>query len=141
MPVSALTSGFGREWYLREDHSQHLRSLGISINSVAAVLDPILEPAEEVYTGYSTYRERCYNTRAWVLSCGTALLADFDETGVIQHFWIVNEPAEYIEQLKQALRALGELGDFFIADWNHDIAVPCNDNDKLRDYLSGAAFD
>ena len=135
----------GTAWtalHLREDHSQHLRSLGIPIKSVAAVLDSILEPVVEVYTGYSTYRERCKNTRAWVLPCRTALLADFDETGIIEHLWIVNEPpaAENVDQFQQALRALAEFGDFFIADWNIGIAVACRDHDQLMQYLSGAAF-
>src|SRR5215510_794228 len=95
LPVSALVTSVdeineiaafsnmhwdGTAWtplYPREDHSQHLKSLGISINSVAAILNSILEPVEEIYTGYSTYRERCNNTRAWVSPSGNALLADF----------------------------------------------------------------
>lgn len=161
LPVSALVTsvdeinkiaafsnmhGDGTGWtqlYPREDHSQYLRSLCIPINSLAAALDSILEPVAEVYTGYSTYRERCNNTRAWVLTNGTALLADFDGTGTIEHLWIVKEPlaAENIDQFKHALRALGEFGDFFIADWNLDIAVACSDDDKLTQYLSGAAVD
>lgn len=135
----------GTAWtalHVREDHSQNLKSLGITINSLAAALDSILEPVAEVYTGYSTYRERCKNTRAWVVSCGTALLSDFDGTGIIEHLWIVNEPpaAENVDQFQQALRALAEFGDFFIADWNIGIAVVCRDHDQLMQYLSGAAF-
>lgn len=129
--------------YHREDPSQYLKSLSIPIDSVAAALDSILGPVAEVYTGYSTHRERCKNTRAWATSCGTALLADFDGTGIIEHLWIVNEPpkAEDIDQFQQALRTLAEFGDFFIADWKLDISLPCRDVDKLRQYLSGAAVD
>ena len=158
LPMSALESSVGEmkeieafseeHWdgtawtalYVRSDNSQHLKSLAIPIESVAAKLDSILEPVAEIYTGYSTYRERCNNTRAWVLPCGTGLLADFDQTGIIAHLWIVKEPpvAENVEQFLQALRALGEYGDFFIADWNKEIAVPCRDQDKLLRYLSGS---
>jgi hypothetical protein len=97
----------------------------------------------KVYTGYSTYREPCKNTRAWVLPGGTALLADFDEAGIIERLWIIDErpAAENLDQFQQALQALDQFGDFFIADWNIGIAVACNDEDKLRRYLSGSAPD
>ena len=99
LPMSALESSVGEmkeigafseeHWdgtawtalYVRADNSQHLKSLSIPIDSVAAKLDSILEPVDDIYTGYSTYRERCNNTRAWVLPCSTGLLADFDQTG------------------------------------------------------------
>jgi hypothetical protein len=161
LPISALESsegamgdidtfsdahGNGTGWtalYLRQDHSQHLRSLGIPINAVTAALDPILEPVDEIYTGYSTYRERCNNTRAWTLPCHTALLADYNEAGIVGHLWIINEPPapENINQFWQALRFFSEYGDFFIADWNLSIAVACKDDDKLMRYLSGASED
>jgi hypothetical protein len=161
LPLSALDSSLaemnqiadfsdahwdGTAWtalYLREDHTQHLKSLGIPVDSVAAVLDSILEPVAKVYTGYSTYREPCKNTRAWVLPGGTALLADFDEAGIIERLWIIDErpAAENLDQFQQALQALDQFGDFFIADWNIGIAVACNDEDKLRRYLSGSAPD
>ena len=114
-------------------------SLGIPIDTLSAALDSILEPVEKIYTGYGSYQERCINTRGWVLPCRTALLADFNEAGIVGHLWVVNEPpdSENIEQFRQALTALSIFGDFFIADWNLSIAVPCADDEMLRRYLSG----
>ena len=157
LPMSALDSSVdettkiehfsddGTAWtaiYLRLDYSEHLKSIAIPINRLAAKLDSILEPVEEVYTGYSTYRERCKNTRAWVLG-RTALLANFDESGIIQNLWIVNEPpdAENVDQFRQALKAISEYGDFLIAHWPLDFTVAFRDEDKLLRYLSGQTED
>jgi hypothetical protein len=141
---AAHWDGYGwTDIYVRQDQSNHLRSLGISIDTIAAALDPILDPVDEVYTGYSTHRELCNNTRGWAVPCGTALLADFNDSGVVEHLWIVNEPpnSEDVEQFRRALKSLNDYGDFFIADWNLSIALSCKDDDKLVRYLSGEPDD
>ena len=133
----------GHSWtalHIREDQTQHLLSLAVSIDAVAALLDPILEPVTHVYTGFGTHKELCKNTRAWTLPCETALLADFNATGAVEHLWLVNEPPEpdNVQQLWNALKSLSQSGDYFIADWNLSIAVPLADDEMLMRYLVGS---
>jgi hypothetical protein len=133
----------GNAWtalHVRQDQSQHLLSLAISIDAVAALLDPILEPVTDIYTGFGSYKELCENTRAWTLPCETALLADFNAAGLVEHLWLVNEPPEphSVQQLWNALKALSQSGDYFIADWNRTIAVPLANDEMLMRYLAGS---
>lgn len=65
------------DMYVRGDAPQPLSSLGITLADLQAALDPLLTPFAEVYTGYSTYRERCVSTVAW----GVSLLAAGGRTG------------------------------------------------------------
>ena len=132
----------GTAWtkiYLRDNHSAHLRSLGIRIQDIADKLDLILERVEAIFTGYSTYSEQCKETRGWVFPNGCGLLADYRSDGVVQHIWLVKEPPDItsLESFKNAVEILGGCGGFVIADWNKDILVPCFNDGKLRRYFLG----
>ncbi len=132
----------GTAWtalYLRDDHSTYLRSLGIRIRDIAAKLDSMLEPVETIFTGYSTYREQCSNTRGWVFPCKSALLADYAADEVVQNLWMVNDHP-YVRSLgkfKEVIGVLNEYSQFVIADWNKSIMVPTEDDDILRQYFMG----
>jgi hypothetical protein len=155
MPVSALghctdemresdafsaTHWNGTAWtsmYLLDDHSAYLKRLGISIHEIAPRLDSILEPVDEVFTGYSTYRERCSNTKAWVFPCGCGLLADYDADGVVLHLWLVYEPphVQHFGKFKEVVGVLDAYSQFIIVDWKKSHLLQCADDDKMRRYF------
>ena len=155
VPVSALghctdemreSDGFlathwdGNAWtrmYLRLDYSAYLKRLGISIHEIAPKLDSILERVDEVFTGYSTYRERCSNTKAWVFPCGCGLLADYDAEGVVKHLWLVREPpdVEHFGKFKEVVGVLEAYSQFIIVDWPKEHLLQCADDDRMRRYF------
>ena len=129
----------GTAWksmYLRDDHSTYLRSLGIRIQDIALKLDSILERVDAVFTGYSTYREECSNTRGWVFPCGCGLLAEYDADGVVQNLWVDDAPdVASLGRFKEVIEVLNGYSQFVIADWNRTVLVSCEDDDELHQYL------
>ena len=122
---------------VRQDNSGYLRALGIPINALAEKLDSILDSIDEIYTGYSSYRERCAQTKGWAFPCGCALLTDYDSEGIVRNLWLVNEPPspQSFDKFKEAVQVLSQYGEFLIADWNLSVAVACVDDEKLRKYF------
>lgn len=155
MPVSALgrcpaemsaSEGFiathwdGTAWtrmYLRLEYSDYLKRLCIPIDEIATKLDSILERVDEVFTGYSTHRERCSNTKAWVFPCGRGLLADYDDEGVVLHLWLAPEPpdVEHFGKFKEVVGVLEAYNQFIIVDWPMDLLLQCSDDDRMRRYF------
>ncbi len=111
--------GFNRTGYLREEALAELRTLRIKKERLHEIVSPFLRPFDVVYAYYLSPRERCRNTWAWGRSAKCALLAEWDDEGIIDKIL-----AEFLEQdeasvlaATQAVAALGNLHPLVYVDW------------------------
>jgi hypothetical protein len=123
--------------YVRQEAPVELRTLGIDRALFAQTAAPFLPPFDVVYTGYSSHREECKKTAAWGRSQGCALLADWDEEGIIANVW-----AEFFEQEEasivagtRALAALGKLHPLVYVDWAWGYTCDASDEDLFASML------
>jgi hypothetical protein len=112
--------GFGwTELYIRQKPPVSFRALGMKKEDVDTVISPHLPPFDLVYTGYSSYRERCRKAAAWGTDQHNALFAEWDDEGIIRNVW-----AQFFESDEQSLLAaskavvaLGMVHSLIYVDW------------------------
>jgi hypothetical protein len=105
--------------YVRKEAPVELRTLRIKRQEFAALVSSFLTSFDVVYTGYSSHREVCRKTGAWGNSQQCALLADWDEDGIIANVWaeFFAEDEESILAASKAVAALGRLHPLVYVDW------------------------
>jgi len=112
--------GAGRtDVYLRRKPPVTFRALGMKKEEFDAVISPHLAPFDLVYTGYSSYRERCKKTAAWGTATHNALLADWDDEGIITNVWaqFFDSDEKSLFAASKAVAALGMLHSLIYVDW------------------------
>jgi len=70
--------------YVRQKPPVTFRTIGMTKENFGTIISPHLPPFDLVYTGYSSYRERCRKAAAWGTSQHNALFADWDDEGIIR---------------------------------------------------------
>jgi hypothetical protein len=107
------------DMYMRKDPPVSFRSLGIKNENLDSVVSPHLPPFDLVYTGYSSYRERCKKTAAWGTCQHNALFADWDDDGVITNVWaqFFESDEKSLLAASKAVVALGTLRSLIYVDW------------------------
>ncbi len=131
-------SGLGwTDIYIRKEAPVKLRALGIEMEVLAQTVSRFLQPFDLVLTGYSSYRKRCNDTRAWGRSEGCALFAKWDQDGIVSHIW-----AEFFDQdeasilaATQAVAALGRLYPLVYVDWAYGYTCDAADEDSFAAML------
>jgi len=105
--------------YVRQKHPASFRALGMKKEELDAVISPHLAPFDLVYTGYSSYRERCKKTAAWGTATHNALLADWDDEGIITNVWaqFFDSDEKSLLAASKAVAALGMLHSLIYVDW------------------------
>lgn len=123
--------------YMRKENPSILRELNISRSVITAALCEALPGCDTVYTGYSTYREKCDQTTAFACSPQVAVFADFDRENIVEHIWLKLDVSEQdeVESMMNAFHALSKLGDLLFVDWGWGVLNPLADTDALRRYL------
>lgn len=123
--------------YIRQEAPVELRTLRIEKEVFAQTVSPFLPPFDVVYTGYSSHREQCKKTAAWGRSEQCALLADWDEEGIIANAW-----AEFFEQdeasilaATRAVASLARLHPLVYADWAWGYTCDASDEDSFGSRL------
>jgi hypothetical protein len=112
--------GFGwTDIYRRENPPVTFHSLGMKKEDFHAVISPHLPPFDLVYTGYSSYRERCRKAAAWGTAPDNALFADWDDDGIIENVWaqFFDSEEKSLLAASKAVAALGMLHSIFYVDW------------------------
>lgn len=107
------------EMYIRKESPAELRSLKINRNEFASIVSQSLPPFDAVYTGYSTYREECKKTAARGRSERCALLADWNDDGLIVNVWaeFFDQEEEAILAASTAVAAMGKRYPLIYVDW------------------------
>lgn len=123
--------------YVRENAPVELRTLKIKKELFANIVSSFLPVFDVVYTGYSSHREQCKRTAAWGRSERCALLADWDDDGVIVNAW-----AEFFEQddasvsaAAEAIAALGKLHPLVYVDWAWGYTCDASEKDAFASML------
>jgi hypothetical protein len=125
--------------YLRPEAPRTLASHKIPMRDFSACIPPELKPCGRIYTGYSTYRERCRRTRGFLLGPHAALLVAWEptlSTKIVSQCWLV--PGRFAEGkrgfLVTALAQLGRLKDLLLVDWRGSL-VDLKDPDSVGNYV------
>ena len=123
--------------YIREEAPVELGALRIQKELFAETVAPFLPPFDVVYTGYSSYREPCTKTAAWGSSAQCALIADWDEQGIIANAWAeFFDPEEAsIIAATGAVAALGRLHPLVYVDWAWGYTCDASDEDSFAAML------
>jgi hypothetical protein len=127
-------SGFS-DIYVRPKVPRPFAELGISISALSTALRPHFPAYDSVFTGYSSYREKCKTALAWGGEFFT-VFANY-EADIIQHVWLdfgARNAAES-ERIALALRALPRSDSILIADWSWSLVAVLSDAESLNDYL------
>ena len=116
-----LASG-GIGWtdvYVRQDPPATFRALKITREDFHAAISSHLPPFDQVYTGYSTYRDRCKKAAAWGTSQQNAIFVDWDDEGIINNVWaqFFDSDQKSISAASKAIAALGMLHSLIYVDW------------------------
>ena len=125
------------DMYMRSNPPLELSGLGISRRQFSEVVSQFLAPFDEVYTGYSSHRERCNRTAAWGRSPTCALFADWDEAEVITNCWAMffDQDEASIQAATQAVAALGGIQPLVYVDWAWGYACEASKADAFSDLL------
>jgi hypothetical protein len=107
------------EVYVRPKPPVTYRALGMTNEDLDAVISPHLPPFDLVYTGYSSFRERCTKVAAWGTSQQNALFADWDDNGIISNVWtqFFESDEKSLLTASKAVTALGMLHSLIYVDW------------------------
>jgi hypothetical protein len=130
--------GFGwTDMYMRSNSPLELRALGISRRQFSEAVTRSLAPFDDVYTGYSSHRERCNRTAAWGQSPTCALLADWDEAEVITNCWAMffDQEEASIQAAAQAVASLSDIQPLIYVDWAWNYACEASKVDAFSDLL------
>jgi len=96
-----------------------MRVLGMTRDDIHAVFSPYLPAFDLVYTGYSSYRERCRSTAAWGSSQHNAIFADWDDQGIVTNVWtqLFESDEKSISAASKAVTAIGQVHSIIYVDW------------------------
>jgi hypothetical protein len=105
--------------YRRKEPAVGFRTLGMKKEDFEAVVSLHLPPFDLVYTGYSSYRERCKKAAAWGTAQHNALFADWGDDGIITNVWaqFFDLGEKSILAASKAVAALGMLHSIIYVDW------------------------
>jgi hypothetical protein len=105
--------------YVCQDPQTTFRALKMTREDFDAAISSHLPPFDQVYTGYSEYRERCKKAAAWGTSQQNAIFIDWDDEGVINSVWtqFFDSDEKSISAASKAIAALGMLHSLIYVDW------------------------
>ena len=135
--AEAHRSGAGyTDMFVREDNPVSLREKKIPVIELEEALTGILPKYHEVYTGYSSYREKCAHTGAFGKGQNVVLFYDEKES-LVNNIWLTLD-IKWEGDISAALdmfSAMSSLGDFIITDWGWNFVEELKSVDELEQYL------
>ena len=131
-------SGFGwNDIYVRKDPTISLADLKITAEEVSIVLTQVLPVYDLVFTGYSTYREKCESTSAWGLNPNCAIFLNWDEKQIVKNIWtnFFDIEDDSIITASCAAESLGRLRPLFYVDWAWGYSSTLDDPEEFTEQL------
>ncbi len=127
--------------YLRKESQKEFNSLNVNIDELNRIISPYMPKYNAVYTGYSTYREKCKSTAAWGISDQCVLFADWNNNNIVANVWCRYFESEdkYLLPAVKAVSTLAKINPLLYIDWEWNYI--CNPADEenfislLRDKL------
>jgi hypothetical protein len=95
------------------------RALRMKKEDLDVAISPHLPPFDLVYTGYSSYRQRCRKAAAWGTAPHNAIFADWDDDGIIKNVWaqFFDSDQKSVLSASKAVAALGLVHSIIYVDW------------------------
>lgn len=126
---------------LREEGPKRLDELGISLESIRAILESRLPKYDLVRTGYSSYVEDCKNTEAFGLYGGFTVFVSYNPAGIVNALWCSpwGIAKDYLQDSKNPLlEVFGILSaqfELLFVDWGWCRMFKLNDQHVIEEYL------
>ena len=136
--ASAHRDGLGfTDVYLRTEPPASLMLLGITLSDLRSTIGETFAPFDQVFTGYSSHRERCPSVQAWGFDDSVAVFAGLDEDDVVLSVWLLLQGVtkRKIGEWCRALISLPRSDEMLLADWNSSEVVLLKDQPSLESYL------
>jgi len=123
--------------YLRDDGHYELDAIRIEIDALALQIASHLPAFDRVYTGYSSYRERCKDVKAWGLSESCVVFVDWNAAGFVTHIWtsMFDEDSNAIRRMAKALVAVAECHQMIFVDWAWGVVVDRVEEESLVEFF------
>jgi hypothetical protein len=90
-----------------------------------------------VYTGYSSYKEKCKNTNAYVIE-KAVIYCDFKED-LIENIWIdgfrYSGDSKFISHMILCLYEIGIMWDLILNDWDVCETIDLQDKNQIENYI------
>ncbi len=121
--------------YVREALDSEFGDLGMNLDTFDRCVSHFLQKFDNVFTGYSSYREVCRMTGAWGLSDSCCIFADWNDAKVVQHVWtsFFDAKDECIQICANTVKALSSQSPLIYVDWAWDYACDAsNEKDFIR---------
>ena len=129
--------------YVRQDPPMGFHALKMTREDFDAAISPHLPPVDRVYTGYSSYRERCKKAAAWGTSQQNAIFIDWDDEGIITNVWaqFFDSDEKSISAASKSIAALGMLHSLIYVDWAWSFACEIFNEDAFASRLRSKLAD
>jgi hypothetical protein len=107
------------EVYVRPKAPVSFSALRMTREDFDSVILPHLAAFDVVYTGCSSYRERCRTTVAWGTSQQNAIFVDWDDEGIITNVWtqFFESDEKSLVAASKAIAAIGTIHSLIYVDW------------------------
>ncbi len=124
------------EIFLRSKNTVDTYDKGITISALESCISEVLFKYDEVYTGYSPYRELCNSITAYgndenvVLFCQT-------KDGIVEYIWLTLDIAKEndIVIALNMFKSINNLGSFILVDWNWSFIANLSHTEDIKSYL------
>jgi hypothetical protein len=131
-------SGFGwNEIYVGKDPTISLADMKLTLEEVSIALAQIMPVYDVVFTGYSTYREKCERTSAWGLNPYCAIFLNWDEKQIVKNVWtnFFDIKNDSIIKSASVAEALGKLRSLLYVDWAWGYSSTLDDPEEFAEQL------
>lgn len=127
-----------KEIYVIPEEKVSILERNISFQEIKSLLEPFLPLATEVESGYSSYRESCPNSFAFGNSYKIAFYGN-KKGEIVSSLNFLNYCTEMeelkLEQLSNALFALGSKYNLILADWQYYKLINLSNLSAIKTYL------
>ena len=119
--------GYGfKDIYVREENPSHLGAMNIRVSEIEEALEKILPKFDVVYTGYSSYKEKCKGLNAFGRDQGERIFFEHNE-GIVTSIW-VSDPFNELIDLPHSEKLL-------FVDWAWGFVCPLKEKEHFIEYI------
>jgi len=122
--------------FLRGKEPCSLAEKMISKETIDEALRGVLPAIDDIFTGYSTYRERCEDTFAFGYDNNVVIFYEVKD-GIVEHIWLnlLIRESDDIVRAKKVFSSLSKVGNFIVADWGWSYIEKLDNSESLGQYL------
>lgn len=125
------------DMFVRGDNPAPFQSLGISRSDLSKSMPAAFPQFDQVFTGYSSYRESCPQTTAFGRESGIALFAQYNDAELITAAWCAFDITTE-HDVESAMALIDSLSQWplLLADWGWSALLRIQDRDLCNQYFN-----